>query len=326
MKKHWVLFSIILFPVFAAAQETDGQVSNQQQDIVSPVVLQQNEREISQSHLVTPVMLRAQTSGVYDNKAQKLYTENPGLGFLSSAILPGSGQFVNKNWVRGGLYAALEIAAVYVIFEYDNRGESGQRRYESYADENWSVTQYAQWLVDYHDVNNLENPELEELRQMVDGLEPAFDTNTDWNNIDIGTLRDVERITRFVSPDAVTNTNFSHILPAYGSQQYYELISKYFQFQAGWQDYFSFHENRDTSPYLISQDGSFASPMFFEGASLADSFNNNFRTAKNFRLMLIANHVVSAFDSFFTYKLKQNRIQATTSMAPAKYLQLKIHF
>ena len=287
---------------------------------------QKTDVSISKSDILPPSLVLIQNSPEYDSGIQKLFTEQPGLALLSSGVLPGSGQFVNKNWVRGSLYAALEVAALYMVIEFDNRGDRGQQRYETYADQNWSVTQYAKWLVDYHDVNNLDNPALEELKTMVADLDPAFDTSVDWNNIDIDILRAAERNARFVTPDALSNSTFSHILPGYGSQQYYELISKYYQFQAGWKNYYSYHETNDSSPFLIARDGSYASSMFFRGALLADNFNNDLRTAKNFRIVLIANHLLSAFDSFFTFKLKQNRVQATTSMAPSRYLQLKINF
>lgn len=287
---------------------------------------QKQNLSLSKSDLIQPILQQNQSGSTNETGIRRLFTEKPGLALLSSGLLPGSGQLVNKNWIRGGLYAALEAAAIYMVIEFDNRGDRGKRRYENYADQNWSVTQYAKWLVDYHDANGLDNSALENLRSMVQELEPAFDTDIDWNNIDIDILRAVERQTRFVTPDNLSNSNFSHILPGYGSQQYYELISKYYQFQAGWQDYYGYHEANSTSPYIISRDGSYASDMFFRGASLADDFNNDLRTSKNFTLILIANHVLSAFDSFFTFKLKQNRIQATTSMAPSRYIQLKVDF
>lgn len=315
-----IFFALFFLPLFVSSQPLVSNLENQTQD------QQEEPFTLTEADFIQPAINRVQETITYDNRVQKLFTEQPGLALLSSGILPGSGQLANKNWIRGGLYAALEVAAIYMIVEFDNRGDRGQRRYENYADQNWSVTQYAKWLVDYHDVNGLENSELESLRAMVEDLEPTFDTDIDWNNIDINIVRDVERQTRFVTPDNLSNSNFSHILPGYGSQQYYELISKYYQFQAGWQDYYSFHETKSTSPYLISRNGSNASDMFFKGASLADDFNNDFRTSKNFRMVLIANHILSAFDSFFTYTLKQNRIQATTSMAPSRYLQLRVQF
>ena len=281
---------------------------------------------LTKSDILPSTLFIGQEGQQFDNDIQRLFTEKPGLALLSSGLIPGSGQLVNKNWIRGGLYAALEVVTIYMIVEFDNRGDRGKKRYENYADQNWSVTQYAKWLVEYHDVNGLENPALNDLRDMVAGLEPAFDTSVDWNNIDIDILRAAERNSRFVTPDNLSNSIFSHILPGYGSQQYYELISKYYQFQAGWRDYFDYHDMNNTSPFLISRYGEFASDMFFRGATLADDFNNDLRMSKNLRLVLIANHLLSAFDSFFTFKLKQNRVQATTSMAPTRYLQLKVNF
>lgn len=281
---------------------------------------------LTKSDILPSTLMIDQDGQQFDNGLQRLFTDKPGLALLSSGLIPGSGQLVNKNWIRGGLYAALEVVTIYMIIEFDNRGDRGKKRYENYADQNWSVTQYAKWLVEYHDVNGLENSALDDLRDMVAGLEPAFDPSVDWNNINIDILRAAERNSRFVTPDNLSNSIFSHILPGYGSQQYYELISKYYQFQAGWRDYFDYHDMNNTSPFLISRNGEYASDMFFRGASLADDFNSDLRLSKNFRLVLIANHLLSAFDSFFTFKLKQNRVQATTSMAPTRYLQLKINF
>lgn len=314
------VISMVCIPFMMDAQPVISQADTRlQTDQGSDVVF-------SKSDILPPALMLIQNSPEFDSGIQKLFTEKPGLALISSGVLPGSGQFINKNWIRGSLYAALEVAALYMVIEFDNRGDRGKQRYEDYADQSWSVTQYSKWLVEYHDVNGLANPALEDLRTMVADLDPAFDTSVDWNNIDIDILRAVERNARFVTPDALSNSTFSHILPGYGSQQYYELISKYYQFQAGWRDYFDYHQTNGTSPFLIARDGSYASSMFFRGASLADDFNNDLRTSKNFRLVLIANHVLSAFDSFFTFKLKQNRVQATTSMAPSQYLQLRVNF
>ncbi|REL33281.1 hypothetical protein DYD21_10895 [Rhodohalobacter sp. SW132] len=278
------------------------------------------------SDFISPVLSRSYSDETFDNSLQRRFTETPALGLLSSAILPGSGQMINNNWIRGGLFAAIEIASIYMIVEYHNRGNRGEQRYENFADQNWSVTQYAQWLVEYHDENGINNANLAQLRNMVEGIDPAFDTSVDWQQIDIDILRDVERNTPFITPDANRTSNFSHILPGYGSQQYYELISKYYQYQAGWADYYGYHSANNSNPYRISRDGDKASPLFSEGISLAEQFNEDFRTSKNFKMLLIANHVISAFDSFFTFQLKQNRLQAATSMSPASYIQLTYNF
>lgn len=315
MKKVICILVISFIPCFLLSQPV-------KEHTTAAFNLSSETAKVSKNDIVRPVLLRNYSNDFYDTPLQRNFTQKPGLAFLSSAILPGSSQMINKNWIRGGIYAAVEVATVYLVVDLNNRGKKNQRRYNNFADQNWSVTQYAQWIVNYHDYNGIDNPHIESLRTMVEGIEPAFDTSVDWQNIDINILRDVERNTPFISSDAQQNigsTNFSHTLPAYGSQQYYELVSKYYQFQAGWRDY-------NTEQFFIDPTGSNASDMFIRGATLAGEFNSNFRLSKNLRILLVANHLVSAFDSFFTFKLKQSQIQATTSMSPASIVSLNYVF
>lgn len=320
MKHALILVALCFFPLLVQTQPVK---SSSDVSIITP---ENNRTEFTKTDFIQPILSRKFSDDHFSNPLQKRFTEKPALALLSSAVLPGSGQMVNGNWIRGGLYAALELTSIYFMVEYSNRGRRGEQRYEDFADRNWSVAQYAQWLVEYHDENNLSNTHLEQLRSMVDGIKPAFDTKIDWQNINIDILRDVERGTPFITPDAVQTSNFSHILPGYGSQQYYELISKYYQYQAGWRDYYGYHQSNDSNPYRISRDGGKASPLFSEGISLAEQFNNDFRVSKNFTMVLIANHVISAFDSYFTFQVKQNRLQATTSIVPSNYINLSFYF
>lgn len=275
--------------------------------------------DLSKQELANMMSFRSYQDHEFDNRLQQTFTDKPGLAFLSSAILPGSAQAVNQNWIRSGIYMAVEVASIYFIVDYHNRGVRGERRYEQFADDNWSVVQYANWLVDYHDYHGIDNPYLEDLRSHVEGANPAFNTDVDWNRIDIDLLRDVERNTPYLTPDNLSSSNFSHILPQYGSQQYYELIAKYFQYQAGWMDY-------DLNQFLIDRNGALASPLFFEGINKAEQFNDDFRRSKNLMILLITNHIFSAFDAYFTFSLKQNRLQASSSAMPGRQLQLQYNF
>lgn len=275
--------------------------------------------DLSKQELAELMSFRVSDTHTFNNRFQQTFTDKPGLAFLSSAILPGSAQAANQSWIRSGLYFAVEAASIFFIIDYHNRGVRGEQRYEQFADDNWSVVQYATWLVDYHDYHGIDNPHLEDLRAHVDGANPAFDTDIDWNRIDIDLLRDVERNTPYLTPDALSTSNFSHILPQYGSQQYYELIAKYFQYQAGWMDY-------DLNQFLIDRNGALASPLFFEGIRKAEQFNDDFRRSRNFMILLLTNHIFSAFDAYFTFSLKQNRLQASSSAMPGRQLQLQYNF
>ena len=261
------------------------------------------------------------------SRLDQAFLETPALAFLSSGLMPGSAQATQKNWLRAGAFFLIEAASIYLVLDYQQRGTDRRNSYEAFADQNWSVVQYANWLVEYHDVNNLNNPNLDALRNLVEGLEPAWNTTADWSAIDIQILRAVERNTPYVTTDNLYAANFSHILPAYGSQQYYELIAKYYQFQAGWRDYINSDWRDyyfDYPVYQIDRSGGNASPLFFEGALLADQFNNDFRKAGTYTLLLIGNHIVSAFDAYFSYTLEKNRATLAAGVLPGRQLSLKI--
>ena len=284
-------------------------------------------RRNSGLHDTTPAL--PSTRALSQNRFDDRFTQTPALSFLASGLVPGSAQAARGNWIRAGAFLLIEAASVYLILDYQRSGEDRRTRYEAFADENWSVVQYANWLVEYHDVNNLANPNLEALRAMVEGLDPTWNTDVDWNAIDIGVLRNVERNTPYVTTDNLYASNFSHILPAYGSQQYYELIAKYYQFQAGWRDYLS-SEWRDYyfdyPVYQIDRSGGNASPLFFEGALLADQFNSDFRKAGTYTMLLIGNHIVSAFDAYFTYTLHKQQATLSAGVLPGKQLTLSLSF
>lgn len=303
----------------------------QAQTPINQDAVKENKSTFNKSDIITPVLQRSYQPNSSDQQI-KGYTENSGVVFLSSAILPGSGQLMNENWVKAGLFLAIEATSIYFMADYNKRGRRGERNYEQWADENWSVVQYSNWLVDYHEVHGIDNPYLDELKENIDGTEASFNTNTDWNSVDLETLRRVERNTPYLTTDDAATRNFSHVLPSYGTQQYYELISKYYQYQSGWKDYNSFHNNLGhtgslfNERFLIDRNGEYASPLFFDGADRAHQFNENFRTGNYFTTLLILNHVASAFDAFFTLNLRKNRFKATTGSSPTQQLKVSINF
>lgn len=253
----------------------------------------------------------------------------PGVAFLSSAIVPGTAQAANGKWARAGIYLATEAFSIFYYINRTNTAKEQERRYQSYANSEWSVVAYAQWLVGYYDNNPAaSNPQIEDLRTMVSGLTPDYtDTRNDWDRVNIGLLQSIERNTPLIC-GSCGNGDFSHVLPAYGSQQYYELISKYYQFEAGWSDFHAQNVAGNNPDYNYQYDntGKFASDFFLLGASRADRFNNNYRRAGNILNLLLINHVVSAFDALFTVKLKNAQLEPSANMMRADSFSLTLHF
>jgi len=281
------------------------------------------------SYTGTRVTQRTSTRG--SGSFVSLPNRKPGVAFLSSAIVPGLGQAFNGKWARAGAYFTAEVLGIVYHIDRENKARRQERRYEQFADNNWSVVAYSEWLVNYYDANNLNHPKLDELRSMIEGVDPTFSTD-DWNVVNRDILISIERDTPFIF-DERQGGNFSHILPAYGTQQYYELVSKYFQFQSGWKEFYE-GNTRANDPlanpaaYRYNWNGTDAfTNQFFSGANMAERFNDNYRAAGNLVTLLIVNHVVSAFDAYFTVKLQNSRrVSTDVNLLSSEQVSLTYHF
>lgn len=265
----------------------------------------------------------------------------PGYGFLSSLAVPGLSQAAQGQYWKTGLMIAVEAAAIYLMIESNNRGHRLESRYIATGDANWSVVQYAQWVhTYYHTVPGARSPGSPDFAiqslltpagqqaaaaQGRDFPLPAFDTSLDWSWINLPALRQLERSALYLA----TGRAFSHDVPDFGSQQYYELMSKYWQFGPGWRDWGTFTNNDFNAQVnaLNALRNSAMSPMWQDHARLEERFNDSFRMAGNMVMLLVANHVFSAFDAYFTIKLRNHRLESTMSanqFGPA--YQLTWHF
>lgn len=290
-------------------------------DTPSAQSVRQTEQDISIEDL-KPKLNYAQSDPFYQPIREKA-----GLALASSAIIPGTGQAANEKWIRAGVYFLAEAVflCVHLKSYYDAKAE--QRQYEQFADNHWSVVNYAQWLVNYHEHNNLQNKYIDDLRTKINGISADYNPQKDWEKVDLELLRQVERNTPFVYPDRTGNL-FSHVMPDYGSQQYYELISKYYQYGSGWDDFGRDHEgNNLDSRYKLNWDGSAMPFNFMRGSRMAEKFNDSYRLAGNMVSLIILNHIISAFDALLTVKIKNNRLKADTNLLhPHRTFSLKIHF
>jgi hypothetical protein len=244
--------------------------------------------------------------------------EKPGLLFVSSLAIPGLGQAVNDQWWKTALFGAVEITAIALMVDYKTRAKTGMRRTYRYGDNNWSVVNYAEWLHGYyHDVGRKPGSPNVPITQLLtpEGLAvynstgqfptPNFVNAVDWSMIDINALRALEKNSIFLT----TGREFSHTLPDYGSQQYYELMSKYPQFGAGWRDW-------NNSMNDLNQGVNGMSPMFFWHGDMSENFNDLFRNGDNMAMLLITNHVISAFDAYFTIKIRNARLEQSAFLYP----------
>ncbi len=184
----------------------------------------------SDESLILTGWLHADSKIILNNYKQKqtvFSDELPGrktpvLSGILSAIVPGAGQIYNEDYWIAGIFLAAEAALITVGVIYDNKGDKQTESFEKYADDNWSVVDYAEWL------NTYEGAEI--------NIDPD-ESKLPWQRVNWSELNDAE--------------TGSHHLPPHGEQQYYELIGKYHQYSSGWNDFSGGANEDQVSPNFL---------------------------------------------------------------------------
>ncbi|MCG8605842.1 hypothetical protein MJD09_12695 [bacterium] len=188
---------------------------------------------------------------------------------LFSAALPGAGQFYTGSYIKGFAFAIVEAATLIGYMHFNNRGNDFEAEFEQFADAHWYEDIYWERLQDEREKDPLVDDMLKDQSRY---------TNEEWMQL----LRDWER------------ENFSHTLPQSKNQQYYENISKYNQFNVGWEDTKTWN-GRDSDKRS-------------QYTAMRKDANDAFKRATNLATLTMLNHVVSAFDAGFTAKRKNRTL------------------
>ena len=217
---------------------------------------------------------------------------SPWLAAGMSALIPGAGQIYTESYWEAALFIAVDAAAWIVAYKYDEKGDKQTDDFQNFANANWSVVKYAEYtqtnLAQPGKVYNWRKPGTE-------GMDP-FDRP--WTQVNWDVINQMERdIAGY----------YSHTLPPYNEQQYYELIGKYPQFSQGW---------RDADPTIGSDYESIKahlSPMFLGYAVERGKANDYYTSAVSWVTVALVNHLLSAADGAWS-ALRYNKAQASASM------------
>lgn len=214
-----------------------------------------------------------------DNLQVKKKEKSVGLGVLLSAVIPGAGELYGGNYLKAGIFFGIEVLAWATFAYFESKGNKKEEEYIAYADQYWDVRTYARWLKN-------------------EGFSESSGINPDEPNRDI--LREQIMVCE--------RANFSHTMPEYGSQQYYELIGKYQNFQAGWTNLTNV-PTKAAGPYNYQ---TYRDPVFTNYAAERQKANDFFDYAKIGPITAIVNHILSAADAAWVISTYNSKIKLET--------------
>ncbi len=222
--------------------------------------------------------------------------KSPFLAGVLSFAVPGSGEIYSRNYWQGAVHIALEAAGWYFYIHNQSKGDNQTGVYKRYANTNWSVVKYAEWLNDYW--------RLESTFPVI-SIDPD-ESKLPWHRVDWSEINAFERLIR----------EFSHTLEPYGTQQYFELIGKYPQYNRGWDDS---HPYDDTATervrYFDEISGNFS---YYAG--LRGMANTYYGRSHDFALVIFLNHFVSALHAaFLAHRFNETHLTVELEQHPAPF-------
>ncbi len=270
------------------------------------------------------------------------HTRNIPLAFGLSAVVPGAGQYYNKQYVKAGVALALEAAVITGYSILRTRGIDAEAAFQATAHHSWSPVKYASWLNDYASYLNNERggnvtaPSVQ-LITSVDFTRPESWTSSEKAAVSamFSQIRAIER--QVFHPE--TGAAFSHQIPDFAAQQYYELIGKYFQFAPGWDDYSEWKNAQ--GEFTVAIDPEHTGPAdskpnvsgsFYQYARDHADAQDTLREASRISLLFVFNHLLAAIDAAVSAKLHNDRLDTSVGLTydgpgrPAPVARLRYSF
>ena len=198
--------------------------------------------------------------------------KSPFLAGVLSLIIPGAGEIYTGEYLKAAVFIALEAGLVTAGLIFDKKGEDKTSEFQNFADQNWDVVKYADWIVD----NTQQEIGIDKNTQ---GLLP-------WERVNWQQLNNAER-----NAGSILGGGFSHTLPPHGDQQYFEMIGKYRQYSPGWNDYNTLENG---SNWNLTT----ANMLFYAGER--GKANDYYNTASAFVIGIYINHFLSALDGVWS--------------------------
>jgi hypothetical protein len=214
------------------------------------------------------------------------------LAGLMSFLVPGAGEVYSENYLKAAIFLVVEAAAITTAMIYNHKGDYQTSFFQSFANQHWSALRYAQWTL--NNIKNI-NSDVDGTQYAANGSKPVISytngvpTGVNWSNLN--------------SLELELGSGYSHQLPQFGDQQYYELIGKYPQFSHGWDD----SKASDTDFHVLSYS--------FDWYTHQRAVANQYYKASAFGVSLIyINHALSTLDAIWSMDKYNDNLTANVSI------------
>lgn len=206
-------------------------------------------------------------------------------------------------------FITAEILLLASYFRWKGNGNDGVDVYQAYAHQSWSPRKYATWLNNYSGYTGsaISLPNISD---------EQFQNPGSWNEDQMVEVRRFFNDIRTAESSSfylTTGASFSHVLPYFGEQQYYELIGKYFQYAPGWSDYTA---NPDEDAEVVIGNNPDSQFLFYD--DIHTEANTNLRRASRMTGLIFAVHFASAVEAAVSAKIKNDRYRPTVSIQSDK--------
>jgi hypothetical protein len=229
---------------------------------------------------------------------------NPGKALLLSAIIPGAGQFYAKAPIWGAAFIAFEVAAWAGVAVYHQKGMNKDDEFHIFADQHWAYdrgsTIQPQTLPEFNDYLHYEY-----WAATVFGKDGASGNN----DVYLGNIDEWQTESWTSKLQNLPSDGFTHELdPNNEDQQYYEMIGKYNQFGAGWTasgDEVNNYRNNTHLDWKWESKNSFRETYL----NMRKESNDALDKSKNFTMVVMANHVLSALHAGFMVSRHNKKLE-----------------
>ncbi|HRK73784.1 MAG TPA: hypothetical protein PLL64_05880, partial [Rhodothermales bacterium] len=226
------------------------------------------------------------------------------IAFLASAVIPGAGQAYNRQFVKSGTFFGAEITSIILQQKWQQTGDEQYELVKQTAHQGWSIIRYAEWLNKFSGYTGPKISISSAIRQ-IDLTNPAK-----WTDAERQTVRELfsaVRVAEDQSKNPKTGAAFSHKIPFFGEQQYYELVGKYYQYSPGWPDY----NGADDPDEKVEGVYVNASAQFLAYAQSHGDSQAQLRKASRISTLIVLNHFISAFEAGISARLHNRKISTT---------------